>query len=57
MSATRRPPHDLTVDDDTGIKRMLAAGVDSINSNFPEHVRRIVDAAIARDHTENSTSA
>jgi glycerophosphoryl diester phosphodiesterase len=36
-----------TVDDDAGIERMLAAGVDSINSNFPERVRRIVDAAAA----------
>ncbi len=33
-----------TVDDDADIARMLALGVDSINSNFPERVRRILDA-------------
>jgi len=34
-----------TVDDETDMEKMVAAGVDSICSNFPDLVRRIVEAA------------
>ncbi|MDP9238870.1 MAG: hypothetical protein M3P30_15975 [Chloroflexota bacterium] len=33
-----------TVDDDSDIEKMIAAGADSICSNFPDAVRRLVDA-------------
>jgi glycerophosphoryl diester phosphodiesterase len=36
-----------TVDDDAGIQKMITAGVDSICSNFPDSVRRLVDAKSA----------
>jgi glycerophosphoryl diester phosphodiesterase len=34
-----------TVDDEADMEKMVAAGVDSICSNFPDLVRRVVDAA------------
>ena len=37
-----------TVDDATDIERVLDAGVDSICSNFPDAVRRALDARVAR---------
>ena len=37
-----------TVDDESDMSNMLAAGVDSICSNFPDLVRRVVDRAVAR---------